>query len=106
MGPSNRIPKVNRDLTLKDRARAISLIRLTALRQLSGPICVGVFHSLNICGVAILWLYIDLLSPSTAIMRPFTSLAVAASLIKAAEGQTYQRLGACPSLGCVMPPDQ
>lgn len=31
---------------------------------------------------------------------------VAASLLSAASAQYYQRLGTCPTLGCVLPPDQ
>lgn len=32
--------------------------------------------------------------------------ALAASIVPGAFGQTFQRLGGCPSLGCVLPPDQ
>jgi hypothetical protein len=31
---------------------------------------------------------------------------VAAAVLTAASAQTYQRLGSCPKLGCVFPPDQ
>ncbi|KAI5924127.1 alkaline phosphatase H [Camillea tinctor] len=37
--------------------------------------------------------------------RPSFAFAFAA-LLAAVEAQTYRRLGACPSLGCVLPPDQ
>ncbi|KAI0592718.1 alkaline phosphatase H [Biscogniauxia sp. FL1348] len=37
--------------------------------------------------------------------RPSFLLTVAA-LLAAAEAQTYRRLGGCPTLGCVLPPDQ
>lgn len=30
----------------------------------------------------------------------------ALSLLQACQAQTFQRLGACPSLGCIFPPDQ
>lgn len=33
-------------------------------------------------------------------------LAVAAASLALASAQTYQRLGTCPSLGCILPPDQ
>lgn len=33
-------------------------------------------------------------------------LALAASLLSTVLAQTFQRLGACPTLGCVFPPDQ
>lgn len=39
----------------------------------------------------------------------FTALRVAAVLaasLSAVSAQTYQRLGTCPTLGCVLPPDQ
>jgi hypothetical protein len=41
-------------------------------------------------------------------MGKFASLALAvlAASLGGVTGQTYQRLGACPSLGCVLPPDQ
>ncbi|KAI2466542.1 alkaline phosphatase-like protein [Annulohypoxylon bovei var. microspora] len=39
-------------------------------------------------------------------MGKFSSLAVVAASLSAAAAQTYQRLGACPDLGCVLPPDQ
>lgn len=35
-----------------------------------------------------------------------SALALAAAGISAVSAQTYQRLGACPKLGCVLPPDQ
>lgn len=35
-----------------------------------------------------------------------SALALAATGLTAVSAQTYQRLGACPSLGCVLPPDQ
>ncbi|KAI1103288.1 alkaline phosphatase-like protein [Jackrogersella minutella] len=39
-------------------------------------------------------------------MGKFSSLAVVVASLTAAAAQTYQRLGACPDLGCVLPPDQ
>lgn len=38
-------------------------------------------------------------------MRTFVALFVAAAL-PLASAQTFQRLGACPTLGCIFPPDQ
>ncbi|RWA04798.1 hypothetical protein EKO27_g10302, partial [Xylaria grammica] len=40
------------------------------------------------------------------IMGKVASLAALAASLALVAGQTYQRLGACPSLGCVLPPDQ
>lgn len=34
------------------------------------------------------------------------SLVVAAAFIAVGTAQTYQRLGTCPTLGCILPPDQ
>ena len=34
-----------------------------------------------------------------------TSAAVAVSFAAAASAQTFQRLGTCPTLGCILPPD-
>ncbi|KAI1391596.1 alkaline phosphatase-like protein [Hypoxylon trugodes] len=39
-------------------------------------------------------------------MGKLSSLAVAAAALSVASAQTFQRLGACPDLGCVLPPDQ
>ncbi|KAL7625734.1 hypothetical protein AAE478_004957 [Parahypoxylon ruwenzoriense] len=39
-------------------------------------------------------------------MGKLSSLAVVAASLSAAAAQTFQRLGACPDLGCVLPPDQ
>ncbi|KAI3317782.1 alkaline phosphatase H [Xylariaceae sp. AK1471] len=39
-------------------------------------------------------------------MGKFASLVALAASLAVVTGQTYQRLGACPSLGCVLPPDQ
>ncbi|KAI1358896.1 alkaline phosphatase [Xylaria arbuscula] len=39
-------------------------------------------------------------------MGKVASLAALAASLTVVAGQTYQRLGACPSLGCVLPPDQ
>lgn len=39
-------------------------------------------------------------------MTKLASLAVVAASLSVAAAQTYQRLGACPDLGCVLPPDQ
>lgn len=40
-------------------------------------------------------------------MRSSTQIAVAAALLAGtASAQTFRRLGACPTLGCVFPPDQ
>ena len=33
------------------------------------------------------------------------SAAVAVSFAAAASAQTFQRLGTCPTLGCILPPD-
>ena len=35
-----------------------------------------------------------------------SKLTTAALLVAAASAQTFQRLGTCPTLGCVLPPDQ
>lgn len=35
-----------------------------------------------------------------------SSLGVAAALVATASAQTYRRFGTCPTLGCVIPPDQ
>ena len=35
-----------------------------------------------------------------------SAVAVVGSFIGAVSAQTFQRLGGCPSLGCVFPPDQ
>lgn len=35
-----------------------------------------------------------------------SALALVAGAINAVSAQTYQRLGTCPTLGCVLPPDQ
>jgi hypothetical protein len=34
-----------------------------------------------------------------------SSAALAASLAAVASAQTFQRLGTCPTLGCILPPD-
>ncbi|KAI8959042.1 alkaline phosphatase-like protein [Daldinia sp. FL1419] len=39
-------------------------------------------------------------------MGKLCSLAVAAVAVSTVAAQTFQRLGACPDLGCVLPPDQ
>ncbi|KAI0440552.1 alkaline phosphatase [Xylaria telfairii] len=39
-------------------------------------------------------------------MGRIASLAALAASLAVVAGQTYQRLGGCPSLGCVLPPDQ
>ncbi|KAI2602039.1 alkaline phosphatase-like protein [Hypoxylon sp. NC1633] len=39
-------------------------------------------------------------------MGKLSTLAVAAASLSVAAAQTFQRLGACPDLGCVLPPDQ
>ncbi|RBQ74849.1 hypothetical protein FVER14953_07889 [Fusarium verticillioides] len=39
-------------------------------------------------------------------MVKITSIAALAASIAAVSAQTYQRLGTCPTLGCVLPPDQ
>ncbi|KAI2608207.1 alkaline phosphatase-like protein [Hypoxylon fragiforme] len=39
-------------------------------------------------------------------MGNLRTLAVAAASLSVAAAQTFQRLGACPDLGCVLPPDQ
>lgn len=33
------------------------------------------------------------------------SAAIAASFVSAVSAQTFQRLGTCPTLGCILPPD-
>jgi hypothetical protein len=38
--------------------------------------------------------------------KVLTYLLAAASLVAQSYGQTFQRLGACPKLGCIFPPDQ
>lgn len=40
------------------------------------------------------------------IMVAFSKIAAATTFAALASAQTYQRLGACPDLGCVFPPDQ
>ena len=37
---------------------------------------------------------------------PTKALAVLAAVVATASAQTFQRLGSCPTLGCVLPPDQ
>lgn len=39
-------------------------------------------------------------------MARLASLAVVVASLSSAVAQTFQRLGACPDLGCVLPPDQ
>jgi hypothetical protein len=39
-------------------------------------------------------------------MSRFTALLALASIATSVSAQTFQRLGTCPSLGCVFPPDQ
>ncbi|KAI1396359.1 alkaline phosphatase-like protein [Hypoxylon fuscum] len=39
-------------------------------------------------------------------MGKLSSLALAIASLSVATAQTYQRLGSCPDLGCVLPPDQ
>ncbi|KAH7033592.1 alkaline phosphatase H [Microdochium trichocladiopsis] len=39
-------------------------------------------------------------------MGRFTSIAASAALLALASAQTFQRLGTCPTLGCILPPDQ
>jgi len=39
-------------------------------------------------------------------MGKLAFLAVLAASLATVSGQTYQRLGGCPTLGCVLPPDQ
>ncbi|KAK3671054.1 hypothetical protein LTR78_009015 [Recurvomyces mirabilis] len=39
-------------------------------------------------------------------MVSFTFAAAAAALLSVVSAQTFQRLGGCPTLGCVFPPDQ
>ncbi|KAI2629234.1 alkaline phosphatase-like protein [Hypomontagnella submonticulosa] len=39
-------------------------------------------------------------------MGKFSSFALAVAAASAVAAQTFQRLGACPDLGCVLPPDQ
>lgn len=36
----------------------------------------------------------------------FSQSSLAASLVAVATAQTFQRFGTCPTLGCVIPPDQ
>ncbi len=36
----------------------------------------------------------------------FAAALAAATLLPGVAAQTFQRLGACPDLGCVLPPDQ
>lgn len=39
-------------------------------------------------------------------MVAFSKLAAATTLVSLVSAQTFQRLGGCPDLGCVFPPDQ
>lgn len=39
-------------------------------------------------------------------MASFNLLALGALLLSSASAQTFQRLGTCPALGCILPPDQ
>lgn len=39
-------------------------------------------------------------------MSKLTLIAALAASISAVAGQTFQRLGTCPTLGCILPPDQ
>ncbi|CAH0053387.1 unnamed protein product [Clonostachys solani] len=39
-------------------------------------------------------------------MVKFNNIAALTALVASASAQTYQRLGGCPKLGCVLPPDQ
>jgi hypothetical protein len=41
-----------------------------------------------------------------SIMRLSTACVACAILVSQATAQTFQRLGACPTLGCIFPPDQ
>ena len=43
---------------------------------------------------------------SRAMQRASLLLTIASSLIVGTVAQTFQRLGTCPDLGCVFPPDQ
>jgi len=47
-------------------------------------------------------------SPATDIMlsKTLSIAAAASSLLAFTTAQTFQRLGACPTFGCVFPPDQ
>jgi len=39
-------------------------------------------------------------------MKKAAALALAVAALPMASAQTFQRLGTCPTLGCVLPPDQ
>jgi len=39
-------------------------------------------------------------------MVAFSKLAAATTFVALVSAQTFQRLGGCPDLGCVFPPDQ
>ncbi len=39
-------------------------------------------------------------------VNALAAAAAAAALLSLASAQTFRRLGACPTLGCVLPPDQ
>ncbi|PPJ55189.1 hypothetical protein CBER1_05709 [Cercospora berteroae] len=39
-------------------------------------------------------------------MKSFTRISAAAGLVSVVGAQTFQRFGTCPTLGCVIPPDQ
>lgn len=39
-------------------------------------------------------------------MRPSVSISLIACLVSSTLAQTFQRLGGCPELGCILPPDQ
>lgn len=47
-------------------------------------------------------------TPGTDIMlsKTLAIAAAASSLLTLTTAQTFQRLGACPTFGCVFPPDQ
>ena len=42
----------------------------------------------------------------SALARGVATLVVGASLASVGLAQTFRRLGACPKLGCIFPPDQ
>lgn len=40
------------------------------------------------------------------LFKILSEAAAVSSLLVVTSAQTFQRLGACPTLGCVLPPDQ
>ncbi len=50
---------------------------------------------------------VELCRPNKIIMvSKLSTVAVVAAAFSAVSAQTFQRLGTCPDLGCILPPDQ